>query len=309
MDYMASIITDLHDAERMGTEHVYQSTRNRISDFINGSTLSFNDITTLWLQAFQNYLLKRQLSWNTISTYMRILRAVYYRAVDDGLAPFRPRLFKGVYTGIRGTTKRAIGEQTLRQLKLPTGKSEQLENARQLFMLLFMLRGIPFVDIAYMRRRDLNGNMLTYRRRKTGVWLSVHIEPQAMQLIEHLKNNNPTSPYLFPIISATGAEGYKQYCNALRCFNYRLKQLADILQSKDVKLSSYTARHSWATLANYHNFQPELICNAMGHSSVKVTETYFKRHTDEQIHEMNHRILTQLLDDSTFPQPPHNRAG
>lgn len=187
MDYMASIITDLHDAERMGTEHVYQSTRNRISDFINGSTLSFNDITTLWLQAFQNYLLKRQLSWNTISTYMRILRAVYYRAVDDGLAPFRPRLFKGVYTGIRGTTKRAIGEQTLRQLKLPTGKSERLENARQLFMLLFMLRGIPFVDIAYMRRRDLNGNMLTYRRRKTGAWLSVHIEPQAMQLIEHLK--------------------------------------------------------------------------------------------------------------------------
>ena len=157
MDYMASIITDLHDAERMGTEHVYQSTRNRINDFINGSTLSFNDITTLWLQAFQNYLLKRQLSWNTISTYMRILRAVYYRAVDDGLAPFRPRLFKGVYTGIRGTTKRAIGEQTLRQLKLPTGTSERLENARQLFMLLFMLRGIPFVDIAYMRRRDLNG--------------------------------------------------------------------------------------------------------------------------------------------------------
>ena len=117
-------------------------------------------------------------------------------------------------------------------------------------MLLFMLRGIPFVDIAYMRRRDLNGNMLTYRRRKTGAWLSVHIEPQAMQLIEHLKNNNPTSPYLFPIISTTGAEGYKQYCNALRCFNYRLKQLADNLQSKDVKLSSYTARHKWEYYKN-----------------------------------------------------------
>lgn len=309
MDYMASIITGLHDAERMGTEHVYQSTRNRINDFINGSTLSFNDITPLWLQAFQNYLLKRQLSWNTISTYMRILRAVYYRAVDEGRATFRPRLFKSVYTGIRGTIKRAIDEQTLRQLKHPTDKSERIENARQLFILLFMLRGIPFVDIAYMRRRDLNGNLLTYRRRKTGAWLSVQIEPQAMQLIEHLKSNNPDSPYLFPIISATGAKGYKQYCNALRCFNYRLKQIADNLQSKDVKLSSYTARHSWATLANYHNFQPELICNAMGHSSVKVTETYFKRHTDEQIHEMNHCILTRLLDDSAFPQPPHNQAG
>ena len=307
--YMAAVTDRLQSQERLGTAHVYRSTLNRINEFMEGKHLPFEDITPSWLQTFQNYLLKQMLNWNTVSTYMRMLRAVYYRAVDEGLAPFRPRLFKGVYTGTRVTVKRALDEQALRQLEKPRPLPDRLERTRLLFMLLFMLRGIPFVDIAYMRRRDLNGNMLTYRRRKTGAWLSVHIEPQAMQLIEHLKNNNPTSPYLFPIISTTGAEGYKQYCNALRCFNYRLKQLADNLQSKDVKLSSYTARHSWATLANYHNFQPELICNAMGHSSVKVTETYFKRHTDEQIHEMNHRILTQLLDDSAFPQPPHNQAG
>lgn len=145
-----------------------------------------------------------------------------------------------------------------------------------------------------MRRCDLNGDILTYRRRKTGAWLTVRIEPAAMELIEKLKSHNPDSPYLFPFIKSTGEEGYREYCNALRRFNYQLRRLASRMTS-DVKLSSYSARHSWATLANYCNFQPELISNAMGHSSVKVTETYFKRHTDDRINEMNRSILAYLF--------------
>lgn len=291
--YMSAATNRLQNLERLGTAHVYRSTLNRVIDFVGGRLLPFKEITPLWLQAFQNYLLKRMLNWNTISTYMRMLRSVYYRAVDEGRAPFRPRLFKGVYTGTRVTVKRALDEQVLRRLQKPISSSATLEQSRLLFVLLFMLRGIPFVDIAYMRRCDLHGNQLTYRRRKTGAWLTVRVEPEAMKLIEQLKNKNPDSPYLFPFINDSGAEGYRQYTNALRRFNYRLKQLAACLNT-DIQLSSYAARHSWATLANYRDFQPELISNAMGHSSVKVTETYFKRHTDERIHEMNKSILSYL---------------
>ena len=57
----------------------------------------------------------------------------------------------------------------------------------------------------------------------------------------------------------------------------------------------HSARHSWATIANYRNYQPELISNAMGHSSVKVTETYFKKHTDERIDEMNRGIISYVF--------------
>lgn len=292
--YMSSVTSRLYETERLGTAHVYQSTLNRIHDFMGGRPLTFDDITPQWLQAFQSYLLQRSLGWNTISTYMRMLRAVYYRAVDEGRAPFRPRLFKAVYTGTRVTVKRALDEQSLRRLKRCIPSSPCLERARRLFMLLFMLRGIPFVDIAYMRRCDLKDNFLTYRRHKTGACLTVRVEPEARQLIHLLKSDDPDSPYLFPFVRDPGPQGYRQYTNALRRFNYQLKRLASQMEG-EVKLSSYAARHSWATLANYHNFQPELICNAMGHSSVKVTETYFKRHTDDRIHEMNRSLLSSLF--------------
>lgn len=109
--YMTAVTDRLQSQERLGTAHVYRSTLNRINEFMEGKHLPFKDITPLWLQTFQNHLLKQMLNWNTVSTYMRMLRAVYYRAVDEGLAPFRPRLFKGVYTGTRVTVKRALDEQ------------------------------------------------------------------------------------------------------------------------------------------------------------------------------------------------------
>lgn len=171
-----------------------------------------------------------------------------------------------------------------------------LEKARKLFLLLFMLRGIPFVDIAYLRRCDLEGDILTYRRRKTGAWLTVRIEPEARKLIRALQSTDEESPYLFSFIRYPGVNEYRQYQHALRRFNLDLRKLSSVLGQK-TSLSSYSARHSWATLANFCDYQQELISNAMGHSSVKVTETYFQRHSDDRIHAMNRGILSRVFAD------------
>ncbi len=290
--YMACVVSRLEGERRPGTAHVYRSVLRRVMEFEGRDSLGFSELTPLWLSGFQAYLLGRQLHWNTVSTYMRMLRATYFRAVDDGLAPYRPRLFKGVYTGTKVTVKRAVDEEVFRKLDTPV-EDKSLEPARLLFLLLFMLRGIPFVDLAYMRRRDLRGDILTYRRRKTGAWLTVRVEPEAMELIRRLRNTDESSPYLLPLIRRPGQGEYRQYCNALRCFNRRLKALA--LRAGIDALSSYSARHSWATIANYRDYRPELISNAMGHSSVKVTETYFRKHSDERIDEMNRGIISYVF--------------
>ncbi len=290
--YMASVISRLERERRYGTAHVYRSVLRRVIEFRGHNHLAFDELTPSWLKNFQEYLLGRQLCWNTVSTYMRMLRATYFRAVDEGLAAWYPRLFKGVYTGTKVTVKRALDEGVFRRLDSPVDSSERLERARLLFVLLFMLRGIPFVDIAYLRRCDLNGDILTYRRRKTGAWLAVRVEPEAMSIIRHLSSRDEGSPYLFPFIRRPGYDEYRQYRNALRSFNYYLKLLGCHIGAS---LSSYSARHSWATIANYRNFQPELISNAMGHSSVKVTETYFKKHTNERINEMNRGIISYVF--------------
>ena len=207
--YMAMTVSQLKEEQRMGTAHVYQSTLNRIKDFMEQDSISFEEVTPVWLKAFQEYLLERQLHWNTISTYMRMLRATYFRAVDDGLAPYQPRLFKGVYTGTKVTVKRAV---------------ESLEFTRLLFLLLFMLRGMPFVDIAFLRNCDLRGNVIVYRRKKTGAWLTVRVEAEAMEIIRNLRNTDKSSPYLLQLINHQGKEENRKYQNALRSFNYNLKR-------------------------------------------------------------------------------------
>ena len=157
MGFMKRIITGFMKEGRPGTAHVYQSTYNRVLDFMGGRPMDFAELTPSWLKAFQNYLLSRQLQWNSISTYMRMLRAVYFRAVDQGLVSAWPRLFHGVYTGTRVTVKRAVEAGVFRRLQEPLPKHTGLEKTRMLFLLLFMLRGIPFVDIAFLRRCDLEG--------------------------------------------------------------------------------------------------------------------------------------------------------
>ena len=165
--YMASVVSYLEEEQRHGTAHVYRSVLRRVIEFEGLDVLEFNDLTPLWLRSFQEYLLSRQLHWNTISTYMRMLRATYFRAVDDGLAPYRPRLFKGVYTGTKVTVKRAVDEDVFRKLSTPVA-DERLESTRLLFLLLFMLRGMPFVTFTIMSsyiavRRQAHGSPYVWR--------------------------------------------------------------------------------------------------------------------------------------------------
>ena len=119
--------------------------------------------------------------------------------------------------------KRAVGEETFRRLSAPVD-DESLESARCLFLLLFMLRGIPFVDIAYMRRCDMHGNVIAYRRRKTGAWLTVRVEPEAMELIRRLKNPDESSPYLLSLIHISEPTRQAEISYAVFCLKKKKKR-------------------------------------------------------------------------------------
>lgn len=130
---MQKLIVNFLQEGRLDTAHVYQSTYNRIKNFTGGHPLKINELTLSWLKAFQNYLLSYQLQWNTISTYMRMFRAVYSRAVDERLTMKYPRLFHCVYTRTRVTVKRAVDTQILQHLynqQIPQNtKMEKHENS------------------------------------------------------------------------------------------------------------------------------------------------------------------------------------
>lgn len=293
--FMSARVERLERDGRHGTAHVHRFALRRLQAYCGGQPLRFADLTPDWLSRFQGHLLEGGLRWNTVSTYLRALRAVYQRGVDQGLAPCRPRLFRGVYTGSRPGGGRALCEASLRRLGRSPLPEPRLEEARRLFLLLFALRGIPFVDIAYLRPCDLQGGVLSYRRRKTGTCLRVRLEPWARDLLRRCRSQEPGAPYLLPFVRREGPKGYRDYQRSLRRFNHALRLLAARCGLPE-KLSSYSARHSWATLANDKNYQHELIRDAMGHSTVKVTETYFRAHADERIDEMNRHLLETVFN-------------
>jgi integrase len=292
IQFMERLIEELVRVERNGTAHVYLSTLNRIRGFMEREDMTFYQLTSEWLMRFEKKLLADQLTWNTISTYMRTLRSVYNQAVECNVAPYIPRLFSKVYTGVESKIKRAIKPETMRKLMMENSTLDSRQAfSRDIFVLLFLFRGMSFVDLAYLRRCDLQGDVITYHRHKTGRRLTVAVEKEAMEIIRRNENADPESPFLFPIIKQPGMKEYKQYTNMLRSLNYRLLQVARALKLKE-RISTYTARHTWATTAIRQNFNPSLICDAMGHSSVKVTETYFKSFRDEDINRMNRKIVS-----------------
>lgn len=299
-EMLSTIIAELRESGRWGTAHIYQASSNAFMAFIGNQALPLRRLSPTVLKRFENHLRHRNCSWNTVSTYMKVIRSAYNRAVDLKYVRFIPRLFEHVYTGTRADKKRALETSDISYLVRETemdmqGKTYPTKQQRTkiFFVLMFMLRGIPFVDLAYLHKRDLQGNTLSYRRRKTGRALTVSLTPEAMQMIQLVANKNQDSPYLFPILqSEEGSEAaYREYQSALRAFNQRLSVLRQCLGMKSA-LSTYAARHTWATMAYHCEIHPGVISEAMGHSSIVVTETYLKPFSNKKIDEANRTVIS-----------------
>ena len=294
--FMKQVATGLQMEGNFGTAHVYRSSLNAIIAYRGKNDFVFSEVTSKWLKGFEVYLRSRGCSWNTVSTYLRTFRAVYNRAVDLQKAPYVPYLFRSVYTGTRADHKRALGDEDMKKVFARLLQSDAItpamKGAQELFILMFLLRGLPFVDLAYLRKSDLRGNVISYRRRKTGRPLSVTLTTEAMFLLQKYMNREEQSPYLFPILHSDegSPKAYREYQLALRNFNYQLELLGKALGLKD-RLSSYTARHTWATTAYYCEIHPGIISEAMGHSSITVTETYLKPFRNKKIDEANMQVL------------------
>lgn len=294
LEMIASAVQEMRGNGQWGTAHVYHSAGNAFRRFRQGKDIAFADFDASVVKAFENDLRRRQCSWNTVSTYMKVLRAIYNRAIDQGLAPYAPRLFRHVQTAVHTERKKAMETGEIGTLLHADGRMPDaaLQQARDLFRLMFLLRGMPFVDLAYLHKGDLTGDTIRYCRRKTGRPLTVRLTPEARQLIGRLANRDSRSPYLFPFLSSPeGSEAaYREYQAALRRLNRHLAVLR-LRLGCDTALSTYTARHTWATMAYYCEVHPGIISEAMGHSSIAVTETYLKPFRNERIDAANREVI------------------
>ena len=291
--FMHEQIDYLRRCNRYGTAKNYEHTMHSFSQFL-GRDIPFATITEQLIDNYNAFLVQRGIVRNSVSFYMRILRAVYNKAVRRHIIE-QANPFQNVYTGIDKTKKRAIDEKLiakLYKLKLPLGTP--IELARDIFIFSYCTRGMAFVDIAYLRKTDIQGGVIHYSRHKTGQLLSVKIEPDIREILERYAHSTKDIPYVFPIlISSDTYEAYKQYRTAINIYNRKLKELSKMV-SADCCLTSYSARHSWATAARKHNAPISVISAGLGHTSEKTTQIYLKSLENSAIDIVNHGIILKL---------------
>lgn len=278
-----------------GTAHVYKSAGNAFAAYRNNIDIAFADFSPQIIKEFEIFLRSRRGSRNTVATYMKVLKATYNRAVECGVAAYVPRLFGHVIVKSCNCVKRSLDAGNMGMLLVGNGKvaDPELKKAGQVFSLMFLLRGIPFVDLAYLRKGDICGGVLHYRRRKTGRLLMVKLSQEAQGIIGELSAGTPLrSPYLFPFISSPeGTEAaYNEYQRALRHFNRQLGRLSRAVLSPS-PLSTYAARHTWATMAYYCEIHHGIISEALGHSSIAVTEAYLRPFRNDRIDRANDTVI------------------
>ena len=287
LESAANEVEHLKTSLSVSTVENYKTALRAFSRYLEHD-VSVESIDQNLIKGFERWLRDENVSLNSISCYMRSLRSLLNRVGAENQSD----AFKGIYTGRAKTEKRAISEAdiiSIKQIELPPHKFQYL--VRDVFLFSYYALGMPFVDVAFLRRSQISGDKLVYHRHKTGQRIVVPLDPCIMEIIERYKSD---SPYVFPLLKSTiPQKAYLEYLVMLNRYNRSLKSLAK-KAGLNVRLTSYTARHTWASVAFASNVDTPVISQALGHTNTQTTLTYIKEINDDRLakasHDINNRI-------------------
>lgn len=284
------IIDSISDTKAKSTIDNYNTALRSFCSFA-GCKLLLGDISIHTIEGYQRWLLKKGIALNTVSCYMRSLRSLIHKIQPD---TDTKALFATVFTGNERTEKRAVSADdigTLCRMKLP--QQSTVAYARDIFLFSFYALGMPFVDVVHLRKSQVNNGYIVYHRHKTGQRISIKIEPPMQQIMN--RYNRADCPFVFPMLSADDDLRQETQYETLRSlYNHHLCKLGQMAHIHR-RLTSYVARHSWASIAYHANVDLSVISKAMGHTSPNTTLTYIRSIDDDRIDTANHMLLQQIV--------------
>lgn len=247
------------------------------------------------LEEFELFLIQRGNQSNSIATKFSLLKAAYNKAAEEG--KFTPKINPFIKFKVgklwTPTPKRAISKEDIQRIEqyTPPPRNPYLTLACDIFLFSYYTAGINFGDMARLKQENIAGGRLYYTRHKTGKLLSYKLMPKALEIIQRYQN--PTSEYLFPILNSshkTELQKFNRIHKALAKTNKALKQIGEELKIPN-KLTTYVARHSYATVLRRAGVATSIISSSLGHSSEKVTQIYLDSFENKQIDEaMQHLV-------------------
>ncbi|WP_170164456.1 tyrosine-type recombinase/integrase [Sinomicrobium pectinilyticum] len=281
-------------ANQPGTAKWYRGAINAIKKFNKGKDIKLYDITVTFLKEFEAHHDHLGNSKNGISAYLRGIRSIYNSAIkEDRFIPIKNSFMHYKIPRTTRTKKRAISKEKLLAIRdLEYGKGTEIWHTKNYVLVMFNCRGMNFIDLAKLKVKDVDNDRLRYGRSKTGQPLSVKITVElALILSYYLVGEKEEDDFIFPVGYDGSPENYKHYMSHRRRVNKQLKIIgadAGIEQN----LTTYSIRHSWATIAKFLGVSIEVISESLGHNSLKTTEIYLKHFHNEVLDEANEKVVS-----------------
>lgn len=277
--YMEEQIEIKKSMKKDGIARAYKSTLNSLERFFAGKSYKITEINSILVGKYECYLITNGVKPNSISFYMRNFRSVYNRMKRERGESIMENPFVDIHTSIAKTNKRALKKEDIIKISnLDLHLSPVRQRAADIFLFSFHTMGMAFIDIMRLQKDNLSkdGETLTYYRTKTNQLIRVPLNDYAKGILERYGKDD--SDYLFSFIDPKNDVNktfYQNYRSELGKTNYYLKLLGEELELS-IPLTSYVARHSWASEANSTGAPIALISSGLGHTSIKTTEIYLK---------------------------------
>lgn len=291
--YIRSQIARKNRMKCYGTAKSYANALRSFEKFRKNRDMGFDDLNRELIQEYEAWMLHGGLKRSSASCYLRTLRTLYRQAVEDGQAEEKS-IFHKVHVSIGKTRKRAVSAEVIRTIRhLDLSRKPSLDFARDIFMFSFYTRGMSFVDIAHLRKSDLRNGFLTYNRRKTFQSLTIQWERPMQAITDRYAEQTKGSAYLFPIITGESRVDRNRYEQTLQRINRNLKRIGTMI-GLSTPLTTYVARHSWASIARNMAVPLSVISEGLGHDSDKTTQIYLDSLDTSMINKANRKIINRI---------------
>ena len=290
-EYVRELTQRLYKNGKYRSADIYMCTLRSFMRFRKGKDLLISQLDRLIMEDYESYLRKNGLTLNTISFYMKRLRAIYNKALEQyGLEDRKP--FAHSFTKNTPTAKRALTAENIHQIVAATTVTEEEALARDLFLFSFYTRGMSFVDIAFLEKGSLKDGQLIYKRKKTGKELRVAWRPCMQEIAD--RHPSLDGKHLLGIVNQNIVTDVRKQYHYRQCRVNKALQKFTRRIGIPMKVTMYCARHSWATIAKEKNIPISVISDSMGHNSEKITRIYLKSINDDVIDRYNDMLIEAI---------------
>lgn len=308
-DYAERLAEELNLRGKSRTANAYRTTATRVAAFAGSPKVDMRKIDARFVEDFQRALVDQGRTRNTVSFYMRTLRAILNKAAGEGIIkPLKDSAFDGVYTGVEAARKESLSAADLELLASldptvdgnPHRLPEHLSQALAMFLFCCHARGMGFLEMAHLRKSDIAGGTMFYRRNLSGPVVEQRLLPAMKRIVEWFEPITAGSEYVFPVMGMDSRDEGLQYQSGLRLQNQRLKKIADLCRIP-TRLTTHTARHSWAAVAWEAGVPVGVIGAALGHANQRMTESYL-----DLLENTSLEYASRLVSDALVPRNTRN---